>query len=346
MFKLRKLLATAAILAVTASGLATAQAADISGAGATFPYPLYGKWAAEYKNETGVGMNYQSIGSGGGIKQIKANTVDFGASDKPLSGTELEQAGLLQFPVVMGGIVPIFNIDGVKPGEVVLSGDVLAQIYLGKIKNWNDPAIAALNKGVKLPDLALIPIYRSDGSGTSFNFTYFLNESNKDWAEVGVNTSVEWPVGLGGKGNEGVAALVGQTKGAIGYVEYAYALQNALPYSRMLNKDGKVVEPSLESFQAAAANADWKGTPGYGVILANQPGAASWPMTAATFILVHKAPAKPEGTASTLKFFDWAYSKGDKMAEDLHYVPLPDATVSLVESSWKQVVDKDGKPVF
>lgn len=323
-----------------------AHAADISGAGATFPYPLYGKWAAEYKKETGIGMNYQSIGSGGGIKQIKANTVDFGASDKPLDAADLEKAGLLQFPVVMGGIVPIFNIEGVKPDEIVLSGDVLARIYLGQITNWNDPAIAALNKGVKLPDLAVIPVYRSDGSGTSFNFTYYLNATNKDWAEVGVSTSVEWPVGLGGKGNEGVTALVAQTKGAIGYVEYAYALQNTLPYSRMLNKDGKVVAPDIESFQAAAVNADWKGTPGYGVILANQPGAGSWPMTAATFILIHKQPKKVETAASTLRFFDWAYAHGDATALNLHYVPLPDAVVAMVEASWKEVVGKDGKPVF
>lgn len=335
------LLALAALATVT-----TAQAADISGAGATFPYPVYGKWAEAYKAATGTSMNYQSIGSGGGIKQIKAKTVDFGATDAPMSGEELDKYGLTQFPMVMGAIVPILNLEGVKPGEMKLTGKVLAEIYLGKITKWNDPKIVALNKDVKLPNKAIAVVHRSDGSGTTYNFTYYLNVVSPDWASVGVEKSVQWPVGLGGKGNEGVSALVGQTSGAIGYVEYAYAHQNDMTYADMVNKDGKTVEPSLKSIQAAAANAEWSKAPGFGVILADQPGAESWPMTAATFILVYKTQEKPENGKAVLKFFDWAYTDGDKMAEDLIYVPMPDNVVKMVEDSWKSVVDTSGKPVF
>ncbi len=340
-------LGRAGLFAVSALVLATAaEAADISGAGATFPYPIYAKWAEAYKAKTGIGMNYQSIGSGGGIKQIKAKTVDFGATDAPLTAEDLDKTGLAQFPMVMGAIVPVVNLPGVKPGEMVLNGKVLAEIYLGKITKWSDPAIAALNKNVTLPDSSIAVVHRSDGSGTTFNFVYYLNAVDSDWSSVGVATSVEWPVGLGGKGNEGVAALVGQTKGAIGYVEYAYALQNTLTYADMINKDGKTVEPSLASIQAAAANADWASVPGYGVILANQPGAKSWPMTAATFILVYKTQDKPERAKQVLDFFGWAYDEGDKLAEDLVYVPMPDNVVDLVKKSWSEIKGGDGKPVL
>ncbi|HUD51831.1 phosphate ABC transporter substrate-binding protein PstS [Parvibaculum sp.] len=337
----------AGVLAISALVIATAaQAADISGAGATFPYPIYAKWADAYKKETGIGLNYQSIGSGGGIKQIKAKTVDFGASDAPMKGADLDSIGLAQFPMVMGAIVPVVNLPGVKPGAMKLDGKTLAEIYLGNIKKWNDPQIAALNKGVKLPDSSIAVVHRSDGSGTTFNFAYYLNAVDSNWSSVGVATSLEWPVGLGGKGNEGVSALVGQTQGAIGYVEYAYALQNKLTYTDMVNKDGKTVAPSLESIQAAAANADWSSAPGYGVILANQPGAKSWPMTAATFILVYKTQDKPERAKQVLDFFGWAYDKGGKMAEDLVYVPMPDSVVALVKKSWSDVKDSSGKPVL
>src|SRR3954464_3549804 len=278
----------AAVLAAPAS------AADISGAGATFPYPIYAKWADTYKKETNVGLNYQSIGSGGGIKQIKAKTVTFGASDAPLKGDELEKDGLVQFPMVMGGIVPVVNLEGVKPGDLVIDGPTLAKIFLGEIKKWNDPAIAKLNPDLKLPSQAIALVHRSDGSGTTYNFSYYLSDVSPEWkTKVGTNTAVQWPAGIGAKGNEGVANNVAQTKGSIGYVEYAYAKQNKLTFTKMLNKDGKAVAPTMEAFQAAAANADWNSAPGYGVILSDQPGAASWPMTAATFILIHKQPKDP-----------------------------------------------------
>ena len=324
---------------LAAAALVPANAADISGAGASFPYPVYTKWADAYKKETGNGLNYQSIGSGGGIKQIKAKTVTFGASDAPLPGKELEESGLAQFPMVMGGIVPVVNLDGIKPGELVLDGDTLAKIFLGDIKKWNDPAIAKLNPKSKLPDQAIAIVHRSDGSGTTFNFVYYLSEVSADFkSKVGVNTSVQWPAGIGAKGNEGVANNVANTKGAIGYVEYAYALQNKLTHTKMINKAGKAVEPTSTAFQAAAANADWKSQPGYGVILANQPGDQSWPMTAATWILMYKKPVDPVASASALKFFDWAYTKGDKMAEELHYVPMPEKVVKDVEAYWKAEV--------
>jgi phosphate transport system substrate-binding protein len=328
--------------------LSAVHAADISGAGATFPYPIYAKWADAYKKETGNGLNYQSIGSGGGIKQIKAKTVTFGASDAPLKGEDLESIGLVQFPMVMGGIVPVVNLEGVEPGDLVLDGQTLADIFQGKITNWNDPAIAKLNPDAKLPDQAIAVVHRSDGSGTTFNFSYYLGDVSADWKDnVGVNTALEWPVGIGAKGNEGVANNVAQTSGSIGYVEYAYAKQNKLTYADMMNKDGKKVAPTAEAFAAAAANADWSSQPGYGVILANQPGAESWPMTAATWILVYKNPEDAAATGEALKFFAWSYANGDKMADDLDYVSMPDNVVKSIEAMWsKDIMGADGKPIY
>jgi phosphate transport system substrate-binding protein len=331
-----------------AAFVAPASAADISGAGATFPYPIYAKWADAYKKETGLGLNYQSIGSGGGIKQIKAKTVTFGASDAPLPGKELDDTGLAQFPMVMGGIVPVVNLEGVKPGDLVIDGPTLAKIFLGEIKSWDDPAIAKLNPNVKLPKQAIAIVHRSDGSGTTYNFAYYLADVSADWkSKVGVNTALEWPVGIGAKGNEGVANNVGNTKGAIGYVEYAYAKQNKLTHTKMVNKAGKTVAPTSEAFQAAAANANWKSQPGFGVILANQPGDASWPMTAATWILVYKKPADAAATTEALKFFAWSYAKGGKAAEELDYVPMPANVVKDVEAMWgSEIKDASGKPLF
>jgi phosphate transport system substrate-binding protein len=342
-----KHLTAIAVAGFVAATVLPAAAVEISGAGATFPYPIYAKWADTYRKETGVGLNYQSIGSGGGIKQIEAKTVTFGATDAPLKGEDLDKFGLVQFPMVMGGIVPVVNIEGMKPGELVIDGPTLAEIFLGKVKSWDDPAIKKLNPNAKLPSQAIAVVHRSDGSGTTFNFTYYLAQVSPDWkSQVGSATSVEWPVGIGAKGNEGVSNNVAQTKGSIGYVEYAYALQNKLVYTDMVNKDGKTVAPTAEAFQAAAANADWNSVPGYGVILANQPGATSWPMTAATFILVPKQPADPVATAEALKFFAWAYDKGDKMAEELDYVPMPKKIVGEIEKVWaSEIKDSSGKPL-
>jgi phosphate transport system substrate-binding protein len=338
-------LAAAGLLAAV---LAPAHAADISGAGATFPYPIYAKWADAYKKETGNGLNYQSIGSGGGIKQIKAKTVTFGASDAPLPGKELDEVGLAQFPMVMGGIVPVVNLDGIKPGDLVIDGPTLARIFMGEVKTWNDPALKKLNPHVSLPSQAIAVVHRSDGSGTTFNFATYLADVSADWkSKVGAATSVEWPVGIGAKGNEGVANNVANTKGSIGYVEYAYALQNKLTYSKMVNKAGKTVAPTSEAFQAAAANADWKSQPGYGVILADQPGDKSWPMTAATWILVYKHPVDQAATTEALKFFAWSYKNGGKMAESLDYVPMPANVVADVEKYWStEIKDSSGKPIF
>jgi phosphate transport system substrate-binding protein len=338
----------AAAALVAAFTITTAQAADISGAGATFPYPIYAKWADAYKKETGNGLNYQSIGSGGGIKQIEAKTVTFGASDKPLDQKELDQYGLAQFPMVMGGIVPVVNLEGIKPGELVIDGPTLAKIFMGEITKWDDPAIKKLNEKVTLPSSAIAVVHRSDGSGTTYNFSYYLGDVSSDWkSKVGVDTALEWPTGIGAKGNEGVANNVGNTKGSIGYVEYAYALQNKLTYAKMVNKAGKTVAPTSEAFQAAAANADWSSKPGFGVILANQPGDTSWPMTAATWILVYKQPTDPAATGEALKFFSWAYKNGDKMAEELDYVPMPDKVVGDIEKMWSvDIKDSAGKPVF
>ncbi len=303
---------------MVAGSLMPAAALDISGAGATFPYPIYAKWADAYKKETGIGLNYQSIGSGGGIKQIQNKTVTFGASDMPLAPDQLNKDDLIQFPTVIGGDVPVVNLEGIKPGELKLDGPTLARIYLGEIKTWNDPAIAKLNPNAKLPSQAIVVVHRSDGSGTTFIWTDYLSKVSADWKKnVGANTSVEWPVGIGAKGNEGVANNVQNTKGSIGYVEYAYAKQNKLTTVNMINKDGKTVEPSSAAFQAAAASAKWDKADGFHVILTEQPGAASWPIAGATFILIHKQPKDPVAAAEALKFFAWAYAKGDKMAEDL-----------------------------
>lgn len=341
---MRKACMTAAALVASATA---AMAADISGAGATFPYPIYAKWADAYKKETGVGLNYQSIGSGAGIKQIQAKTVTFGATDAPMKGEDLDKDGLIQFPMVMGGVVPVVNVDGINPGDLVLDGDTLAKIYMGEIKSWDDAAIKKLNPSLKLPAQPIVTVYRSDGSGTTFLFTNYLSKVSADFkSKVGNATSVKWPVGVGGKGNEGVAATTSQSKGAIGYVEYAYAKVNKMAHARMINAAGKSVSPDLASFQAAAAGADWKSVPGFGVILTDQKGDASWPITGATFILIHKQPAKPADAAAALKFFAWALEKGDKMAAELEYVPMPDTVVKEIEASFAQVVGADGKPVF
>jgi phosphate transport system substrate-binding protein len=331
-------LISAAIVAASAS---CAWAGDISGAGATFPFPIYAKWADAYKKETGNGLNYQSIGSGAGIKQIKAKTVTFGATDAPLKPADLDASGLEQWPMVMGGIVPVVNLDGVKPGELVIDGPTLAKIYLGAITKWNDPAIKALNAKVDLPDLAIAVIHRADGSGTTFNFTDYLSKVSPDWqSKVGESTSVEWPTGIGAKGNDGVANNVAGTKGAIGYVEYAYAKQNKLTVADMVNKAGKTVEPTVESFQAAAANADWAHAPGFYIILADQPGEKSWPMTAATFILMYKKPADAAASNDALKFFAYAYDKGSEMAKQLDYIPMPDNVVALVKKAWAADIEQ------
>ncbi len=341
-------LRTIAVAGFLAATVFPAAAVEISGAGATFPYPVYAKWADTYKKDTGIGLNYQSIGSGGGIKQIEAKTVTFGATDAPLKGAELDKFGLVQFPMVMGGIVPVVNIEGVAPGDLVLDGPTLAGIFLGTVKSWDDPAIKKLNPNAKLPSQAIAVVHRSDGSGTTFNFTYYLAEASAEWkSKVGSATSVEWPVGIGAKGNEGVSNNVSQTKGSIGYVEYAYALQNKLVFTKMMNKEGKAVAPTSAAFQAAAANADWNSVPGYGLILANQPGAESWPMTAATFILIHKQPDDAAAASAALKFFAWAYAKGDKMAEELDYVPMPKKVVGEIEKMWaSQIKDAGGKALY
>jgi len=324
-----------------AAAILPAAAVDISGAGATFPYPIYAKWADAYKKETGNGLNYQSIGSGGGIKQIQAKTVTFGASDMPLKKEDLEKDGLIQFPTVIGGNVPVANLEGIKSGDLKLDGPTLARIFLGEIKTWNDPAIQKLNASAKLPNQPIVVVHRSDGSGTTFIWTDYLSKVSPDWkSKVGANTAVEWPTGLGAKGNEGVANNVSQTKGSIGYVEYAYAKQNNMTTLNMVNKDGKTVAPTAAAFQAAAANADWTGTPGFAVILTDEPGAASWPISGATFILIHKQPQDPAAAAEALKFFKWAYTKGGKMAEELDYVPMPDKVVAAIEKAWSEIKTK------
>ncbi len=327
--------------ALAASAFA-AQAIDITGAGATFPYPVYSKWADAYKKETGNGLNYQSIGSGAGLKQIQAKTVTFGATDAPLTAADLDKNGLVQWPMVMGAIVMVVNLDGVKSGELVLDGQTIASIYLGKIKTWDDPEIKKLNANIKLPAAPILVVRRADGSGTTFNFTDYLSKTSPDWAKApGTGAAVEWPVGVGARGNEGVAGNVGQTRNSIGYVEYAYAKQNRLTYAALVNKAGKTVQPSVAAFQGAAANADWEKTPGYRVILTDQPGEASWPITAATFILMHKEPKDKIAAAEALKFFAWAFEKGDKMAEELDYIAMPDSVVKLIKTTWdKNIVTK------
>lgn len=331
-----KAIAAAGLVAASASVFSVpVKAADVTGAGATFPFPVYSKWADAYKKETGHGVNYQSIGSGAGIKQILARTVTFGATDAPLKADKLEKDGLVQWPMVMGAIVPVVNIEGVKPGELVLSGELLGDIYLGKITKWDDPAIVKLNPGVKLPSASIAVVHRSDGAGTSFNFTNYLSKVNAEWkSRIGEGTAVEWPAGVGAKGNEGVSGNVGQTRNAIGYVEYAYAKQNKLTYTALINKAGKVVQPGMASFQAAAANADWTSTPGYHVILTDQPGESSWPITAATFILMYSEPSDKAASAEAIKFFKWAFEKGGVMAEELDYIPMPESVVKQIEKTW------------
>jgi len=336
----------AAVLTLGAAG--TASAADITGAGATFPYPVYAKWAEAYKAKTGVGMNYQSIGSGGGIAQIKAKTVDFGASDMPLKPEDLQSAGLMQFPAIIGGVVPVVNIEGVAPGALKFTGPVLADIYLGKIKAWNDKAIVDLNPGVKLAADPITVVRRSDGSGTTFIWTDYLSKVSDDWkSKVGSSTAVAWPEGVGGKGNEGVAAYVQRIKGSIGYVEYAYAKRNKMSYASVQNKDGQFVLPDDATFQAAAAYAGWKSVPGFYQILTNQPGKTSWPITGASFILLQAKQDKPQNAAEVMKFFDWAFKNGQAMAGDLDYVSLPDTVTKEIAVAWKaQVKDASGKPIW
>jgi phosphate transport system substrate-binding protein len=343
-----KTFAAAASVTLILGAAATVQAGDISGAGATFPAPIYGKWAEAYKAKTGIGLNYQAIGSGGGIKQIKAKTVDFGASDKPLKIEDQAAAGLMQFPTVMGGVVPVINVPGLAPGQVKLTGNLVAEIYLGNVTKWNDPRIAVYNKGVALPNLPITVVHRSDGSGTSFVFTSYLSIKSPTWkTKVGASDAVQWPTGLGGKGNDGVAAFVKQTIGSIGYVEYAYAKQNHLTYAQLQTHDGAFVDPTAPNFVAAASHADWAHAPGYYMLLLDQPGATSWPITAATFILVYKQQANADTGAGVLKFFDWAYKNGDGLAESLDYVPLPATLKAMVRKSWAaEVKGPNGQPVY
>lgn len=340
--------AAAVVTAVSMSFFGAAHAADITGAGATFPYPIYAKWAEAYKKVTNVGMNYQSIGSGGGIKQIKAKTVDFGASDMPLQAAELEKDGLMQFPAIMGGVVPIVNLEGVAPGQLKLTGTALAGIYLGKITKWNAQEIASLNPGIKLPAVDITVVHRADGSGTSFVFTDYLSKVSPDFkTTVGAGTAVKWPVGVGGKGNEGVAANVQRIKNSIGYVEYAYAKKNKISHTQLTNHDGQAVQPDEDSFKAAAAGADWAKAPGFALVLTNQPGKASWPMTSASFILMHKSQADSAKAKEVLKFFDWAYKNGGAMAGELDYVAMPDAVINLVRDAWKkELTDANGKAIW
>jgi len=345
----RALMGSMVAVSVTLASVANAKdVSEISGAGATFPYPVYAKWAEQYQKLNGVKMNYQSIGSGGGIKQIKAKTVDFGASDAPLKPEELDSAGLMQFPMVMGGVVPVVNVPGIPTGKMKLSAEVLANIYLGKVKHWDDASIAATNPGLKLPHKAITVVHRSDGSGTTWIFTNYLSKISKTWKEkVGNNKSVSWPAGVGGKGNEGVASYVSRIKGSIGYVEYAYALQNKMNYAQLQNHDGNFVAPTSENFQAAAAGADWHKAKGFYMVLTDQPGANSWPITGATFILVYTKQDKPDNARAVLNFFDWAYHNGGEMAKSLDYVPMPSSVVKLVEDTLeKNVKDHKGMPVW
>lgn len=326
----------------------SAQAVNVTGAGASFPFPIYAKWAAAYHKETGKQVNYQSIGSGGGQQQIIAKTVDFGASDDPMKGDALDKDNLLQFPAIIGGTVPVVNIEGVEPGQLKLTGAVLADIYLGKIKKWDDPAIKALNEGLALPSKSIVVVHRSDGSGTTFGWTNYLSKVSDDWKNtVGEGKAVKWPVGQGGKGNEGVAAYVRQLKDSIGYVEYAYAKQNKLSWTQLENKDGNYVQPSQESFAAAAANADWNSVPGMGVVLTDEVGESSWPVTSASFILMHKEQNKPEQAKAVLNFFSWAFENGAEMASDLDYVPLPTTVTDQIKQTWTaEIKDQSGNAIW
>jgi phosphate transport system substrate-binding protein len=340
----RTLLAAVAVAAF----VLPATAADISGAGATSPYPIYAKWAEAYRLETGIGVAYRAIGSGAGITEVQAKAVIFGASDMPLTAADLEKSGLVQFPTVIGGVVPVMNVEGIKSGDVVLNGPTLARIFLGRIKTWNDPAIRKLNPSTRLPSQPIAIVRRADGSGTTFMFTDYLSKISTDWrTKVGASTAVEWPVGTGAPGNAGVADAVARSKGAIGYVEYAYAKQNRLTYAPMVNKDGKTIAPTAETFMAAAAGANWEASPGFGVVLTNQAGMRSWPIVGATFILMHKRPDDPAAAAQALKFFAWAFAKGGKMAEELDYVPMPATVVSTIRRMWAtEIKDAAGQPIL
>ena len=333
----------AGVVAAGAFSSAFAQQ-EATGAGASFPAPLYSKWASDYNKATGVKINYQSVGSGAGLRQIEAKTVDFGASDAPMKDEDLNKKGLVQFPTVIGGVVPVVNIKGIAPGQIKLSGQVLGDIYLVKISNWSDPAIKALNPGVALPDASIAPVRRADGSGTSFIFTNYLSKVNAEWkSKVGEGTAVNWPTGAGGKGNEGVAAFVGRLPNSIGYVEYAYVKQNKMTYVQMQNAEGQFVSPDDSAFKAAAAGADWAKS--FYQILTNQPGKESWPITGATFILMQKSQEKPVQAATSLKFFEWAYKTGDKTAADLDYVPMPDSVKETILKSWTAIQDTSGKAI-
>ena len=344
MKSIRKFLAANLIGAVAVAFGSAAVAQDVTGAGASFPAPLYAKWASEYNKATGVKINYQSVGSGAGIKQIEAKTVAFGASDMPLPDEDLAKNGLMQFPTVIGGVVPVVNIKGITPGQLKLNGQVLGDIYLGKITKWNDAALKALNPGLALPDADIAVVRRADGSGTTFIFTNYLSKVNAEWkSKVGENTAVNWPTGAGGKGNEGVAAFVGRLPNSIGYLEYAYVKQNKLSYAKMQNAAGNFVSPDENAFKAAAAGADWAKS--FYQVLTNQAGKDSWPMTGATFILMQKVQDKPADATATLKFFSWAYKSGDKMADELDYVNMPAAVKGQIEKAWGQIKDASGKPV-
>lgn len=338
------------VVAAVALGVPVAQAEvkEINGAGASFPYPIYAKWAESYNQQTGVKMNYQSIGSGGGIRQITAKTVDFGASDSPMSVEDLDKQGLVQFPMILGGVVPVMNVDGVGPGELKLTGEQLADIYLGKITRWNDPALVAANPHLTLPDRAITVVHRSDGSGTTWIFTNYLTKVSAEWAEkIGNSSAVAWPTGVGGRGNEGVAAYVGRIRGGIGYVEYAYALQNNMGYAQLQNAEGNYVAPGSASFQAAAAGADWRNAPGFHVVLTHQPGEQSWPITGTSFILMHKSQDKPGVAQAALKFFDWSYRNGAQMADELHYVAIPESVYTLVQEEWaKSIKGANGQAIW
>ncbi len=348
MHKRLLLAATAALFSLGLLGAAQAGVDRIDGAGATFPYPIYAKWAAAYHRATGIELNYQSIGSGGGIKQIKARTVDFGASDAPLKPVDLKRFGLVQWPQVMGGVVPVVNVPGLDPGALRLDAATLADIFLGRITAWSDARIVALNPDLALPDRKITVVHRSDGSGTTFIFTDYLSKVSADWQKtVGTAKAVSWPAGIGGKGNEGVASYVSRIKGAIGYVEYAYAVQNRMRHVRLRNRDGAYVAPNAASFQAAAAGADWAHAEGFYMLLTDQPGANAWPITGASFILVHKDAKDPDRTAAVLKFFDWAFRHGQEMAGALHYVAMPQSVVKMIEESWtREIRGPDGAPVW
>ncbi len=342
----RNFVAAVAAVMVGAAGMASA-AITINGAGATFPYPIYSKWAYAYQKVTGMKLNYQSIGSGGGIAQIKARTVDFGASDAPLQSAELDQSGLMQFPMIMGGVVPALNLPGIRDGQLKLTSDVLADIFLGKIVKWNDKAIAASNPGVKLPSLDITVVHRADGSGTTWIFTHYLAAISKEWSDkVGADKAVAWPIGVAGKGNEGVAAYVKQINGSLGYVEFAYALENHITTAQLRNQAGKFVKPTIETFQAAAANADWMHAPGFYMVLVDQPGENSWPITGASFILVYKDQQNANTAKEMLKFFDWSLKNGGPAAEELHYVPVPDNVVKLIEDTWSKQIRAQGDSVW